>query len=66
MTFVLRITEAGPHVTGVVERVRTGEKHRFVGIDAVGPLIARLMAQEFAAAAGQPRQPGAPPADIER
>lgn len=47
MTFVVRLSidEAG-RVGGIVERVRTGEKERFHGIDGLGPVIARMAAQE--------------------
>ena len=48
MTFIVRLTgrgESGP--TGVVERVKTGEKHRFLGTDAIGPLLTRLINDEL-------------------
>lgn len=42
MTFVVRVTvdEAG-RMSGIVERVRTGEKERFEGVEAIGSLILR-------------------------
>lgn len=43
ITFVLRVTvEAGGRMTGVVERVRTGQKERFEGAEALGPLVTRM------------------------
>jgi hypothetical protein len=44
MTFVVRLArdEAG-RVTGIVERVRTGEKERFEGIAAIATSIARMV-----------------------
>lgn len=43
MTFVVRLSrdEAG-RVTGIVERVRTGEKARFEGVAAIATVIARM------------------------
>jgi hypothetical protein len=45
MTFIVRISvdEAGG-VTGIVERAQTGQKTRFEGTEAIGALIARMMA----------------------
>jgi hypothetical protein len=44
-TFIVRVTSADPGgVAGTVERVRTGERHRFRGADALASLIARLAA----------------------
>ncbi len=44
MTFIVRLSldEAG-QVTGVVERMRTGEKKRFEGVAAIATLIARMV-----------------------
>jgi hypothetical protein len=43
MTFVIRLTVAEDgRLTGVVTRVTTGEKARFEGVEAIGPLIARM------------------------
>ncbi len=44
MTFVVRLSldEAG-RVTGIVERVRIGEKERFEGVAAIATLIARMV-----------------------
>ena len=43
MTFIVRLSrdEAG-RVTGIVERVRTGEKERFEGVAAIATVIARM------------------------
>lgn len=46
-TFVVRIArEPAGGVSGVVERVRTGEKARFRGLEAVGGVLAAMMAAE--------------------
>jgi hypothetical protein len=44
MTFVVRLSrdEAG-RVTGIVERVRTGEKERFDSVHAIATVIARMV-----------------------
>jgi hypothetical protein len=45
MTFIVRVSvdEAGG-VTGILERVQTGQKKRFQGLEAIGPLIAQMIA----------------------
>jgi len=46
MTFIVRMTRDGRGLLrGVVERVRTGEKERVDGIEAVSPLVARMLAR---------------------
>jgi hypothetical protein len=52
MTFVIRLTvrEDG-RLTGVVTRVRTGDKERFDGAESLPPIITR-MAREEAVAPG--------------
>lgn len=47
VSFIVRLSrdEVG-RLSGVVERVRTGEKERFYDIDAIGPLIARMAGEE--------------------
>lgn len=47
MTFIVRLArdEAG-RVTGIVERVRTGQKERFEGLGAIAPLLARMFHSE--------------------
>jgi hypothetical protein len=43
-TFVVRLSRAGGgRLGGVVERVRTGEKVRFDGLDALGAVIAGML-----------------------
>jgi hypothetical protein len=43
-TFVVRLSRAGGgRLGGVVERVRTGEKVRFDGLDALGAVIAAML-----------------------
>jgi hypothetical protein len=69
LTFIVRVTPADAgEIAGTVERVRTGEKHRFSGLDALGTLIARIVAHEASpAASGRSMEPpqasesGAPP-----
>jgi hypothetical protein len=55
ISFIVRLDAVGrgetDWLTGVVERVRTGEKHRFQGAQALGTLIARLAAMDRVAAA---------------
>jgi hypothetical protein len=56
MTFVVRLSrdDAG-RLTGVVERVRTGEKARVDGVEAIGPAIARMVTVEGNDDARRPR-----------
>jgi hypothetical protein len=53
LTFVVRVAsdDAG-RLSGVVERVRTGEKHRFDGDEAIGRIIARVVTEERRRARG--------------
>lgn len=46
MTLIVRLTldHAGA-LTGVIERVRTGRKERFSGIEGLAAVVARLAAQ---------------------
>jgi hypothetical protein len=45
MAFIVRLSPARDgRLTGVVERVRTGEKHRFDGLDGLGAVLARAVA----------------------
>jgi hypothetical protein len=50
VTFVVRVGR-GPEgrLLGVVERVATGEKHRFEGSRAIGALIERMVSDEMPA-----------------
>ncbi|HEV8641612.1 MAG TPA: hypothetical protein VGV13_10995 [Methylomirabilota bacterium] len=52
--FIVRLTRhpAG-QVTGVVERVRTGEKERFAAVEEIGPIFAKMLIRD---------QPGESPA----
>ncbi len=47
MTFILRLSrdETG-RITGIVERVRTGEKERFEALDTLARVIDRMVANE--------------------
>ncbi len=49
MTFILRLSrdETG-RITGIVERVRTGEKERVDALDALAQVIGRMVANEAA------------------
>jgi hypothetical protein len=51
VSFVVRLTrnDAG-EVSGVVERVKTGEKVRFEGVDGVCRVIARMIGEDGAGA----------------
>jgi len=47
MAFVVRVDPGEEdRVSGIVERVKTGEKHRFHGAEAIGPLIAEMVRHE--------------------
>lgn len=47
ITFILRLSiDDSRRVTGVAERVKTGEKERFHGIDSLSPLIARMVGDQ--------------------
>jgi hypothetical protein len=49
IAFVVRVRRSGGDgVTGVVERVRTGEKQRFRGAEALGPLIVEMLERDAA------------------
>ena len=44
MTFIVRVSQdEGGGVSGIVEHARTGQKQRFYGLEAVSPLIARMV-----------------------
>ena len=66
MTFIVRVSvdEAGG-VTGIVEQVRTGQKKRFEGTEAIGPLIARMLGGT-GAGPGRPRSPQEERAGVHR
>jgi hypothetical protein len=47
VTFVIRAARAANgRLAGVIERVRTGEKHRFEDPEAIGRLIERMVDDE--------------------
>ena len=47
MSFVVRISRRpGGEVTGIVERVATGQKVRFEGCEAVSSIIAQMLEME--------------------
>ncbi len=44
VAFIVRVTTGGrAPLSGTIERVRTGEKHRFEGLEALAPLIAQMV-----------------------
>ena len=54
VTFVVRVRcNADGDVSGVVERVKTGSKQRFEGCDALGALVARMLADAHVEASKQ-------------
>jgi hypothetical protein len=59
ITFVVRVRpgERG-RVSGIVHRVKTGEKHRFQEADAIGVLIAEMVRHELEGPAGEERARG--------
>ena len=66
LTFIVRLTEAEPgRLTGIVERARTGEKHRFDRLEALGELIVEMSRRTSAAARagtdGRSEDEGLPP-----
>lgn len=42
VAFVVRVAGGTPELSGTIERVRTGEKHRFQDLETLGRLIARM------------------------
>ena len=49
--------DADGHIEGVVERARTGEKHRFQGLEELGPLIGRMTEAGTPAPLPRPDEP---------
>lgn len=44
VSFVVRVVQERPgEVSGVIERVATGAKEPFSGVEAIGPVIARML-----------------------
>ncbi len=47
MTFILRLSiDPTGGVTGVIERVKTGQKQRFHDVAEIGPAVASMIAEE--------------------
>ncbi|MBI2206370.1 MAG: hypothetical protein HYU41_21270 [Candidatus Rokubacteria bacterium] len=47
MTFIVRLSsDAAGRVTGIVERVRNGQKERFEGLEGLAPALARMARPE--------------------
>jgi hypothetical protein len=58
VSFIVRMRrDDDGHVSGVAERVKSGEKVRFESVEALGPLIARMAAEDDT---GRGRAPGDP------
>ena len=58
VTFIVRLfPDDDARVTGIVERVRTGEKERFYGVGAIGPLIAQMLSGDAGHAETDPSPP---------
>ena len=54
MTFIIRVSlNDRDQLSGIVERVRTGEKHRFDTADAISRIIKRLVEAEKQRGSGQ-------------
>jgi hypothetical protein len=63
-SFIVRVVRGRRgKVSGVVERVATGAKEAFQGIEAIGPVIARMVQREEA---GVPAAHGIPPGTREK
>jgi len=58
ISFIVRVMrrDRGP-MTGVVEHVGTGEKHRFAGVTEMGRIIERIVAGEPPASRRQEDEP---------
>ena len=60
-TFIVRLSrDHEGHLTGIVERVRTGQKERFQGLDHIGEVIGRMVAGAATNPPMMPRQHRAP------
>ena len=63
-SFVVRVVrDRQGRVSGVIERVATGAKEAFQGVEAIGPLIARMVEREMAAPDSDGRKGGSPSCD---
>jgi hypothetical protein len=61
-SFIVRVVQGRRgKVSGVIERVATGAKEAFQGVEAIGPVIARMLARE-----ATNRLPGAERAGLAR
>ena len=55
LSFIVRITEpTGAALTGTVEHVRTGQRHRFVDAETLVAIITRIIAGETVARQSDP------------
>ena len=63
-SFIVRVVwDSRGKVSGVIERVATGAKEAFQGVEAIGPLIARMVEREMAAPDSDGRKGGSPSCD---
>ena len=63
-SFVVRaVQDRRGQVSGVVERVATGAKEAFSGMEAIGRVIARMLEREGAARPGSRTPPARPEKD---
>jgi hypothetical protein len=64
-SFVVRVVDDGPgRVSGVIERVATGAKEPFTGLEVVGPLIGRMLRRQDVLPSASARPP-APEDDLD-
>ena len=53
VVFIVRLARGSTgRVTGVVERVRTGEKERVAAVEEIGPVLAAMLEREEMARRG--------------
>jgi hypothetical protein len=58
-TFIVRISQIDVDpVIGIVERVRTGQKERFYGLDGINQVIAQMVERERRARTSPDQDPG--------
>jgi hypothetical protein len=63
-SFVVRVVrDRQGKVRGVIERVATGAKEVFQGVEAIGPVIARMVERQTAAPGSGGERGGSPSCD---
>ena len=61
-SFIVRATEdGGGRITGVIERVSTGAKEAFSGLEAIGQVIRRMLGSDGLTPEAPPPIPSDPP-----